>query len=59
MMKRTNRMFSYSRPEQSRWSHKELPFLPEKKVVSKIEKLFCNLNNKENNVVHFKLDSKL
>ena len=35
--------------------HKDLPFLPERKKVNKIEKLICNIEDKEKNVVHIKV----
>ena len=38
--------------------HKDLPFLPERKKVNKVEKLICNICNiedKENYVVHIKI----
>ena len=34
--------------------HKDLPFLPEKKKVNKIEKLICDIEDKEKYVVHIK-----
>ena len=36
-------------------SHYDLPFLPEKIKINKIEKLICNLSDKENCVCHIKL----
>ena len=35
-------------------SHYNLPFLPEKRKINKIEKLICNLSGKENYVVHIR-----
>ena len=35
--------------------HKDLPFLPERKKVNKIEKLICNIEDKEKYVVHIKV----
>ena len=35
--------------------HKDLPFLPERKIVNKIEKLICNIEDKEKYVVHIKV----
>ena len=32
--------------------HKDLPFLPERKKIGKCNKLVCNIQNKENYVVH-------
>ena len=32
--------------------HKELPFLPEKKKIGKIEKLVCGIEDKEKYVIH-------
>ena len=32
--------------------HKDLPFLPESKKVNKVEKLICNIENKEEYVIH-------
>ena len=34
--------------------HKDLPFLPERKKVNKIEKLICDIEDKEKYVVHIK-----
>ena len=34
--------------------HKDLPFLPERKKVSKVEKLICNIEDKEKYVMHIK-----
>ena len=35
-------------------SHYDLPFLPEKRKINKIEKLICNLSGKENYVVYIR-----
>ena len=35
--------------------HKDLPFLPARKKVNKIEKLICNIEGKEKYVVHIKV----
>ena len=35
--------------------HKDLPFLPERKKVNKIEKLICNIQDKEKYVMHIKV----
>ena len=35
-------------------SHKDLPFLPERKKVKKIEKLICSIEDKEKNVFHIR-----
>ena len=32
--------------------HKDLPFLPERKKVNKVEKLLCNIEDKEKYVMH-------
>ena len=34
--------------------HKDLPFLPERKKVNKVEKLICNVEDKKKYVVHIK-----
>ena len=34
--------------------HKDLPFLPERKRVEKIEKLICSIVNKEKYVIHIR-----
>ena len=34
--------------------HKDLPFLPEKKKIEKCNKLVCNMQDKENYVVHIR-----
>ena len=35
--------------------HKDLPFLPERKKVNKVEKLICNIEDKEKYVIHIKV----
>ena len=35
--------------------HKDLPFVPERKKVNKIEKLICNIEDKEKHVMHIKV----
>ena len=35
--------------------HKDLPFSPERKKVNKIEKLICNIEDKEKYVIHIKV----
>ena len=35
--------------------HKDLPFLPERKKVNKIEKLICNIEDKEKHGMHIKV----
>ena len=35
--------------------HKDLPFLPERKKVNKVEKLICNIEDKEKYVMHIKV----
>ena len=32
--------------------HSDLPFLPERMKINKVDKLICNLQNKRNDVVH-------
>ena len=39
-------------PKQLFSSHKELPFLPERKILEKVEKLVCNKEDKEKYVIH-------
>ena len=34
--------------------HKDLPFLPERKKVNKVEKLICSIEDKEKYVVHIR-----
>ena len=35
-------------------SHKELPFLPERKKLEKVEKLVCSIEDKEKYVIHIR-----
>ena len=35
--------------------HKDLPFLPERKKVKKVEKCICNIEEKERYVIHIKV----
>ena len=35
-------------------SHKELPFLPERKLLEKVEKLVCSIEDKEKYVIHIR-----
>ena len=35
-------------------SHKNLPFLPERKKVEKIEKLICSIEDKEKDFIHIR-----
>ena len=35
--------------------HKDLPFLPERRKVNKVEKLICNIGDKEKYVMHIKV----
>ena len=35
-------------------SHKDLPFLPERKKVEKVEKLICSIEDKEKYVIHIR-----
>ena len=39
-------------PKKLRSLHSDLPFLPERMKINKCEKLFCNIRNKENYVIH-------
>ena len=34
--------------------HKDLPFLPERKKVEKVEKLICSIKDKEKYVIHIR-----
>ena len=38
--------------------HKDLPFLPERKKVNKVEKLICNIEDKEKYVLHIKVSNQ-
>ena len=42
-------------PKQLFNLHKDLPFLPEREKANKIEKLICNIEDKEKYVVHIKV----
>ena len=35
--------------------HKDLPFLPERKKVNKVEKLICSIEDKEKHVIHIRV----
>ena len=35
--------------------HKDLPFLPERKKIDKVEKLICSIEGKEKNVMHIRV----
>ena len=39
-------------PKQLWSSHKDLPFLPERKIFEKVEKLVCSIEDKEKYVIH-------
>ena len=39
-------------PKQLWSSHKDLPFLPERKIFEKVEKLVCSIEDKEKYVMH-------
>ena len=41
-------------PKQLFGSHKELPFLPERRKLEKVEKLVCSIEDKEKCVIHIK-----
>ena len=41
-------------PENLHDLHNDLPLLPEKMEINKREKLVCNLNNKNNYIVHIR-----
>ena len=41
-------------PKQLWSSHKELPFLPERKKLEKVEKLVCSIEDKEKYVIHIR-----
>ena len=34
--------------------HKDLPFLPKRKKVEKVEKLICSIENKEKYIIHIR-----
>ena len=42
-------------PKQLCNLHKDLPFLPERKKVNRVEKLICNIEDKEKYVMHIKV----
>ena len=35
-------------------SHKDLPFLPKRKKVEKVEKLICGIEHKEKDIIHIR-----
>ena len=41
-------------PKQLWSSHKDLPFLPERKKIEKVEKLVCSIEDKEKYVIHIR-----
>ena len=41
-------------PKKLFGSHKDLPFLPERKKLEKVEKLVCGIENKEKYVIHIR-----
>ena len=41
-------------PKKAFSSYKELPFLPEKKKLEKVEKIFCSIEDKEKYVIHIR-----
>ena len=41
-------------PKQLFGSHKELPFLPERKKLETVEKLVCSIEDKEKYVIHIR-----
>ena len=42
-------------PEKLFNPHKDLPFLPERKKVNKVEKLICIIEDKEKYVIHIRV----
>ena len=42
-------------PEKLFNLHKDLPFLPERKKVNKVEKLICSIEDREKYVIHIKV----
>ena len=42
-------------PEKLFNLHKDLPFLPERKKVNKVEKLICSIENKKKFVIHLRV----
>ena len=45
-------------PEKLFNLHKDLPFLPERKKVNKVEKLICSIEDKEKYVIHIRVLKK-
>ena len=41
-------------PKQLWSSHKDSPFLPERKKLEKVEKLVCSIEDKEKYVIHIR-----
>ena len=41
-------------PKKIWFSHKDLPFLPERKKLEKVEKLVCSIDEKEKYVLHIR-----
>ena len=41
-------------PKQLWNSHKDLPFLPERRKLQKVEKLVCSIEDREKYVIHIK-----
>ena len=41
-------------PKKLFGSHKDLPFLPERKKLEKVEKLVCSIEDKEKYVIHIR-----
>ena len=41
-------------PKELWSSHKDLPFLPERKKIEKVEKLVCSIEDKEKYVIHIR-----
>ena len=41
-------------PKELWTSHKDLPFLPERKKLAKVEKLVCSVEDKEQYVIHIR-----
>ena len=56
MMKIVKMIFSWSRYWLSKRInfHKDLPFLPERKKVEKVEKRICSIEDKEKYVIHIR-----
>ena len=55
-MKRTGYLLEVNIEYPKMWfnSHKDLPFLPERKKVEKVEKLICSIEDKEKYVIHIR-----